>query len=151
MNNKQKIKKGGQWLLLPAAQHTIFSRETFTDEHRQIEKMVFDFAEDTILPQVKDIEELRYKESDRINSMERGLNKLGIKTESTQSSIKIHGGELLGGIVDSYGDHRVAMAFSVAALVSKKPITILNTENVSTSFPNFVDLLIEIGAEVYEL
>ena len=100
---------------------------------------------------IKDIEELRYKESDRINSMERGLNKLGIKTESTQSSIKIHGGELLGGIVDSYGDHRVAMAFSVAALVSKKPITILNTENVSTSFPNFVDLLIEIGAEVYEL
>ena len=58
MNNKPKIKKGGQWLLSPAAQHTIFSRETFTDEHRQIEKMVFDFAEDTILPQVKDIEEL---------------------------------------------------------------------------------------------
>ena len=57
MNNKQKIKRGGQWLLSPAAQHTIFSRETFTDEHRQIEKMVFDFAEDTILPQVKDIEE----------------------------------------------------------------------------------------------
>ena len=56
MNNKPKIKKGGQWLLSPAAQHTIFSRETFTDEHRQIEKMVFDFAEDTILPQVKDIE-----------------------------------------------------------------------------------------------
>ena len=57
MNNKQKIKKGGQWLLSPVAQYTIFSRETFTDEHRQIEKMVFDFAEDTILPQVKDIEE----------------------------------------------------------------------------------------------
>ncbi len=53
MNNKQKIKKGGQWLLSPTAQHTIFSRETFTDEHRQIEKMVFDFAEDTILPRLK--------------------------------------------------------------------------------------------------
>ena len=64
---------------------------------------------------IKDIEELRYKESDRIDSMERGLNKLGIKTESTHSSIKIHGGELRGGIVDSYGDHRVAMAFSIAA------------------------------------
>jgi len=99
---------------------------------------------------IKDIEELRYKESDRIDSMERGLNKLGIKTESTHSSIKIHGGELKGGIVDSNGDHRVAMAFSIAALISKKPITILNTENVSTSFPNFIDILIEIGAEVYE-
>ena len=99
---------------------------------------------------INNIEELRYKESDRINSMERGLNILGIKTESTLDSIKIYGGEFAGGIVDSCGDHRVAMAFSIAALVSKKPITVLNTKNVSTSFPNFIDLLIEIGAEVYE-
>ena len=99
---------------------------------------------------IHNIEELRYKESDRINSMERGLNTLGIKTESTLNSIKIYGGEFTGGIVDSYGDHRVAMAFSIAALVSKKPITVLNTKNISTSFPNFIDLLIEIGVEVYE-
>ena len=99
---------------------------------------------------INNIEELRFKESDRIKSMESGLNILGIKTESTQSSIKIHGGEFTGGIVDSCGDHRVAMAFSIAALVSKKPITVLNTENVSTSFPNFIDSLIDIGAEIYE-
>tara|TARA_B100001029_G_scaffold84712_1_gene69581 strand:- start:37 stop:519 length:483 start_codon:yes stop_codon:yes gene_type:complete len=99
---------------------------------------------------ISNIEELRYKESDRINSMERGLNILGIKTESTQGSIKIHGGDFTGGIVDSYGDHRVAMAFSIAALISKKPITILNTDNISTSFPNFIDILTEIGVELYE-
>ena len=99
---------------------------------------------------INNIEELRYKESDRINSMEKGLNILGIKTESTQSSIKIYGGDFTGGIVDSYGDHRVAMAFSIAALISKKPITILNTDNISTSFPNFIDILIEIGVELYE-
>ena len=99
---------------------------------------------------INNIEELRYKESDRINSMERGLNILGIKTESTQGSIKIHGGDFTGGIVDSYGDHRVAMAFSIAALISKKPITILNTDNISTSFPNFIDILTEIGVELYE-
>ena len=99
---------------------------------------------------INDIGELRYKESDRINSMERGLNILGIKTESTQSSIKIYGGDFSGGIVDSYGDHRVAMAFSIAALISKKPITILNTDNIATSFPNFIDILTEIGVELYE-
>ena len=99
---------------------------------------------------INNIEELRYKESDRINSMEKGLNILGIKTESTQSSIKIYGGDFTGGIVDSHGDHRVAMAFSIAALISKKPITILNTDNISTSFPNFIDILIEIGVELYE-
>ena len=102
------------------------------------------------ISQISNIEELRYKESDRIESMEKGLNLLGIKTESTQDSIKIHGGKLTGGIVDSFGDHRVAMAFSIAALISEKPITILNTKNISTSFPNFLDLLIEIGAELYE-
>ena len=58
MKSKPKVKRGGQWLLSPVAQDTIFCREKFTDEHQQIEKMVFDFAEDTILPQVKDIEEL---------------------------------------------------------------------------------------------
>ena len=56
MKSKPKVKKGGQWLLSPVAQDTIFCREKFTDEHQQIEKMVFDFAEDTILPQMKDIE-----------------------------------------------------------------------------------------------
>ena len=75
MNNKLKVKKGGQWLLSPVAKDTIFCRETFTDEHRQIEKMVFDFAEDTILPQVKDIEELS---EDLSRSILLKMGKLGL-------------------------------------------------------------------------
>tara|TARA_B100001057_G_scaffold9243_1_gene8544 strand:- start:78940 stop:80238 length:1299 start_codon:yes stop_codon:yes gene_type:complete len=100
--------------------------------------------------EINDIEELRYKESDRIKAMEDGLNILGVKTSSSNSSLKIYGGSIKGGIVDCQGDHRVAMAFSIAALVTNKPITILNTENISTSFPNFVDTLSNIGAEIYE-
>ena len=97
------------------------------------------------------IEELRYKESDRIKSMEEGLIAVGIGVTSTIDSIEINGGEILGGKINSYGDHRIAMAFAIAALVSKKSITITNTKNISTSFPNFIDLMREQGAEIYEL
>jgi 3-phosphoshikimate 1-carboxyvinyltransferase len=100
---------------------------------------------------ISGIQELRYKESDRIKSMEEGLTAVGIKVTSTIDSIEINGGEILGGKINSYGDHRIAMAFAIAALVSKKSITILDTQNISTSFPNFVDLMRDQGADVYEL
>jgi len=98
-----------------------------------------------------DIGELRFKESDRIKSMEEGLNVLGIKTLSTTDSLKIFGGSFNGGIVNSNHDHRVAMSFIVAGAISKKPITVLNTENIPTSFPNFKTTINGIGAEVYEV
>jgi len=75
MNSKPKVKKGGQWLLSPVAHDTILCRETFTDEHRQIEKMVFDFAEDNILPVVKVIEELNEELS---RSILRKMGELGL-------------------------------------------------------------------------
>ena len=100
---------------------------------------------------VCDALELRYKESDRIKSMEEGLIAVGIKVTSTIDSIEINGGEILGGKINSYGDHRIAMAFAIAALVSKKSITIVDTQNISTSFPNFIDLMREQWANVYEL
>ena len=100
---------------------------------------------------ISGIQELRYKESDRIKSMEEGLISVGIKVTSTIDSIEINGGEILGGKINSYGDHRIAMAFAIAALVSKKSITIVDTQNISTSFPNFIDLMREQGANVYEL
>ena len=75
MNSKPKEKKGGQWLLSPVAHDTILCRETFTDEHRQIEKMVFDFAEDNILPVVKVIEELNEELS---RSILRKMGELGL-------------------------------------------------------------------------
>ena len=100
---------------------------------------------------IKDIEELRHKESDRIKSMEEGLIALGIKVESTTNSIQISGGSFKGGIVNSNSDHRVAMSFLIAGLVSLKPITIIDTDNINTSFPNFVDILRDQNNEIYDL
>ena len=100
---------------------------------------------------IKDIEELRHKESDRIKSMEDGLTKLGIKVESTSNSISIIGGIFNGGIINSYSDHRVAMSFIIAGLVSSKPITVLDTDNINTSFPNFVEILKDQNIEIYNL
>ena len=100
---------------------------------------------------ISDIKELRYKESDRILSMETGLKKLGVHVTSTENSISIIGGSINGGIVDSFNDHRVAMSFLIAGLVSKKPITVTNTENINTSFPNFIDILREQNIDVYKI
>ena len=100
---------------------------------------------------IEDIGELRHKESDRIKSMEEGLINLGIDVKTTQNSIEITGGTFRGGIVNSYGDHRVAMSFIVSGFVSQKPITVTDTENINTSFPTFIDILKENNNEIYHL
>ena len=100
---------------------------------------------------IEDIGELRHKESDRIKSMEEGLINLGIDVKTTQNSIEITGGAFRGGIVNSYGDHRVAMSFIVSGFVSQKPITVTDTENINTSFPTFIDILKENNNEIYHL
>ena len=100
---------------------------------------------------IEDIGELRHKESDRIKSMEQGLINLGIDVKTTQNSIEITGGIFKGGIVNSYGDHRVAMSFIVSGFVSQKPITVTDTENINTSFPSFVDILKENNNEIYHV
>ncbi len=99
---------------------------------------------------IKGIEELRYKESDRIKSMEDGLRAIGIDVTSTNDSIKITGSKIHGGKVDSSDDHRIAMSFAIAGLVSEHSMTITNTKNIRTSFPSFVSLLREQGAEIFE-
>lgn len=100
---------------------------------------------------INDIEELRHKESDRIKSMEEGLRNLGIDVETSINSIKIKGGDFTGGIVNSYGDHRIAMSFLIAGLVSRKPITVIDTENINTSFPDFIDILKCQNNEIYSI
>ncbi|KTD60509.1 3-phosphoshikimate 1-carboxyvinyltransferase [Legionella shakespearei] len=82
--------------------------------------------------------ELRLKESDRIGAMADGLIHMGIKAEALEDGIVIHGGKMQGGVVDSYGDHRIAMSFAVAGAVAENPVTIKNCVNVATSFPGFV-------------
>ena len=97
------------------------------------------------------IEELRHKESDRIKAMEVGLKKLGIIVSSTSNSITIEGGNFEGGIVDSFGDHRIAMSFIISGLVSRKPITVTNTDNINTSFPDFFSILRKQKAELLKI
>ena len=93
-------------------------------------------------------EELRVKESDRIQSMANGLQALGIQTKVLPDGIEIIGGSIGGGTVDSHGDHRIAMAFSVAALRAEGTITIHDCANVATSFPNFPDLANGVGFNI---
>jgi len=93
-------------------------------------------------------EELRVKESDRIQVMSDGLVALGICAEATADGIIIEGGTLAGGSVDSHGDHRIAMAFAMAALRATGGITIHDCANVNTSFPGFVDLAAGAGLKI---
>jgi len=90
-------------------------------------------------------QELRVKESDRIEVMADGLKTLGIKVEAKPDGIVIQGGSMQAGVVDSQGDHRIAMAFSVAALRASGTISIRDCANVNTSFPGFVDLARQSG------
>lgn len=92
--------------------------------------------------------ELRVKESDRIQAMCDGLARLGIAARPLPDGAQIHGGRLRGGTVDSRGDHRVAMAFAMAALKAEQPVTILDCANVNTSFPGFAGLAASAGLRI---
>ena len=93
-------------------------------------------------------EELRVKESDRIQVMADGLQALGVKCEPTPDGIIIDGGSIGGGEVHGHGDHRISMAFSVASLRATAPIRIHDCANVATSFPNFLALCKQVGMRV---
>lgn len=93
-------------------------------------------------------EELRVKESDRIQVMADGLKVLGVDAQPTSDGIVIRGGGIGGGQVDSHGDHRIAMAFTMAGLRAGGEILIDDCANVSTSFPRFVELAAGVGSRV---
>jgi 3-phosphoshikimate 1-carboxyvinyltransferase len=92
--------------------------------------------------------ELRVKESDRIQVMAEGLQTLGIDAQPTSDGMVISGGKIRGGVVQSHGDHRIAMAFTIASLGASKPIIIEDCANVTTSFPNFVHLAQQAGIDI---
>ncbi|WP_256601627.1 MULTISPECIES: bifunctional prephenate dehydrogenase/3-phosphoshikimate 1-carboxyvinyltransferase [unclassified Pseudomonas] len=91
---------------------------------------------------------LRVKESDRIQAMADGLTTLGVPVEASADGLIIEGASLSGGEVDSHGDHRIAMAFSIASLRAAAPIRIRDCANVATSFPNFLALCGQAGIRV---
>jgi len=93
-------------------------------------------------------EELRVKESDRIQVMADGLQILGVNAVPTADGMIVHPGPMQGGTVDSHGDHRIAMAFAIASLRASAPIIIRDCENVNTSFPSFVSLAASLGLDI---
>lgn len=93
-------------------------------------------------------EELRVKETDRIAVMAEGLAALGVDIQATDDGARINGGPIKGGKVDSVGDHRTAMAFSMAALRAEADIIIADCENVNTSFPDYVGIASAAGLRV---
>ena len=95
--------------------------------------------------------ELRVKESDRIDAMARGLSVLGIENETWPDGIRVVGGEPGGGVIDSRGDHRIAMAFAVAGLRCREAVTVRDCANVATSFPGFAALARETGIDITEV
>ncbi|MGQ3891395.1 3-phosphoshikimate 1-carboxyvinyltransferase [Legionella sp. CNM-4043-24] len=97
---------------------------------------------------LRNAKELRGKESDRIAAMTDGLQRLGITCKAHEDGIDIEGGSLQGGVVHSYHDHRIAMAFSIAGAVAKRPVTIKDCINVSTSFPSFVQTANAAGMQL---
>ncbi len=83
------------------------------------------------------ISRLRLKESDRVTSIRAMLAALGISTDCTENALTVYPGKFRGGIVDSCGDHRIAMAAAIAATAASQPVTILNAHCVSKSYPGF--------------
>lgn len=96
-------------------------------------------------------EELRVKESDRIQVMADGLAALGVSAAPAADGMTVRGGALAGGAVDSRGDHRIAMSFAIAALRAGGAIRIQDCANVNTSFPGFVASAREAGLAIREL
>ena len=93
-------------------------------------------------------EELRVKESDRIQVMAEGLQAIGVDATATDDGMIITGGEIAGGTVLSHDDHRIAMAFSMAGLCSGGDIHIEDCDNVNTSFPGFAELAASCGLSI---
>ena len=92
--------------------------------------------------------ELRVKESDRIQVMADGLQILGVDAQPTEDGMIINNSPIGSGTVESHGDHRIAMAFSIAGLRANGPITIQDCENVNTSFPEFKDIATQLGLKL---
>jgi 3-phosphoshikimate 1-carboxyvinyltransferase len=86
---------------------------------------------------IRGAKELRVKESDRIYAIVQGLSTLGIAVDEYSDGMQITGGKLMAGQVNSYADHRIAMAFSIAKLICRENIGIDNVAVISTSFPGY--------------
>tara|TARA_Y100000996_G_scaffold316240_1_gene252437 strand:- start:488 stop:1264 length:777 start_codon:yes stop_codon:yes gene_type:complete len=101
---------------------------------------------------LRNAEELRLKESDRISSMVKMMERFNITIDEFDDGMDIYGGIIKGNTVNSFGDHRIAMTGLLASLVSHGDIIVEDTKNIDTSFPNFIDMAnsIGMGIKVYD-
>lgn len=96
---------------------------------------------------IRGASELRVKESDRIAAVASGLREMGVEVEEYEDGLSIKGGgNLKGAVIESHGDHRIAMAFSVAALSAKGETVIEGADSVEISFPGFFDEIERLSA-----
>lgn len=96
---------------------------------------------------VRDAGELRVKETDRIATVVEELRKLGARIEERPDGFVVEGPTVLnGGIVDSHGDHRLAMALAIAGLIAQEEVTVRKAGCIADSFPNFITQMRSLGA-----
>ena len=91
--------------------------------------------------EIRDASELRVKESDRIRSVVANLRKMNAEVEEFDDGLRVHRSALKGARIDSFGDHRIAMAFAVAALFAEGETEIADAECAAVSFPSFFETL----------
>ncbi|MFC6904551.1 3-phosphoshikimate 1-carboxyvinyltransferase [Halalkalicoccus tibetensis] len=101
---------------------------------------------------ITDCEHVRYKETDRVSAMADELGKMGASVTEHEDELVIHGdeSELSGATVEGHDDHRIIMALSLAGLVAEGETTVRGAEHVDVSFPDFFDVLYDLGAAIEE-
>ncbi len=97
---------------------------------------------------LRNAEELRVKESDRISSMVTMMERFEISIDEFSDGMNVYGGTIKGKKVNSFGDHRVAMTALIASLVSEGDIIVEDTINIETSFPEFIEIANNIGMNI---
>lgn len=97
---------------------------------------------------IRDAQELKVKETNRIDATAAELNKLGAAIETTEDGLIIHGPTPLhGGVVDSHGDHRIGMMLQIAALLTSESVELTNPEAINISYPEFFNDLSQLIRE----
>ncbi len=98
---------------------------------------------------VKDAEELRYKETDRIQVLVEEFKKLGVRIEAREDGFTLQGGApYRGGVISARGDHRLGMSLTILGLGADNPVTVQDAEIIAESFPLFVEVLQQVGVEI---
>ena len=97
---------------------------------------------------MRGLEELRVKESDRLSAIVNGLRANGVTVEESEDGMVVEGGDVPGnGRVTTHMDHRIAMSFLIMGLASEKPVSVDDVSMIATSFPQFENLMRDLGAD----